>query len=230
MANSLWAGAFRKGLSTARPTVPDFPSDTFGFYAETDTGIVYYGESGGAWQEAFVPGSAGATASSDFTGASGVTAASTPQQVQKLTLTVAAVAAAVADANDYGSAALVTLPDSNLLIIGCEVDLELTKDGTGYIAGTDLDVALGTAAASNTTLSGTMLDILPKVDLNDSDLTPALQSHSLAATPVLTGVLDGASNIIYFNVAGPTETSEDATVTVDGTIDLYYIDLGNRTS
>ena len=46
MANSLWAGAFRKGLSTARPTVPDFPDDTFGFYYETDTGILYYGVSG----------------------------------------------------------------------------------------------------------------------------------------------------------------------------------------
>ena len=51
MANSLWGGALRKGLSTARPTVPDFPSDTFGFYYETDTGTLYFGLSGeSAWR------------------------------------------------------------------------------------------------------------------------------------------------------------------------------------
>ena len=51
MANSLWVGALRKGLSTARPTAPDFSSDTFGFYYETDTGILYYGVAGEtAWR------------------------------------------------------------------------------------------------------------------------------------------------------------------------------------
>lgn len=227
MANSLWVGAFRTGLAAARPTVPDFPSDTFGFYWETDTGIVYGGVSGGSWVQTFTPGAA---ASASFTGASGVSVASQPQQVQKATFTVAAVVASVADANDYGSAALVTLPDSNIMVLGCEVDLTLTKDGTGYIATTDLDVALGTAAASNTTLSGTMLNILPKQDVDADSLTPTVQIHGLAATPVLTGIVDGASNIIYFNVSGPTETSEDATVTVDGSVYLYYIDLGNETS
>lgn len=50
MANSLWVGAVRSGLAAARPTVPDFPSETFGFYYETDTGNLYFGKSGGtAW-------------------------------------------------------------------------------------------------------------------------------------------------------------------------------------
>lgn len=50
MANSLWVGAVRKGLAADRSTLPDFPSDTFGFYYETDTGALYFGTSGGsAW-------------------------------------------------------------------------------------------------------------------------------------------------------------------------------------
>lgn len=51
MANNLWGGAFRKGLAADRPTIPDFPSDTFGFYYETDTNLLYYGLSGASgWQ------------------------------------------------------------------------------------------------------------------------------------------------------------------------------------
>lgn len=227
MANNLWGGAVRQGLDADRPTVPDFPSDTFGFYFSTDTGILWFGYSGASWEQAGVPA---AEAAASFTGEAGVTATSQPMTVQKLTLALTDVVADVADADDFGSAALVTLPDTNMLILGCEVDLTLTKDGTGFIAATDLDVALGTAAASNTTLASTMLNVLPKQDVDADSLTPALAAHSLATTPVLTGVLDGAANVLYFNVSGPTETSEDATVTVDGTITLFYVDLGNETS
>lgn len=48
MANSLWVGAVRKGLAADRPTLPDFPSDTFGYYYETDTSKMFFGVSGGA--------------------------------------------------------------------------------------------------------------------------------------------------------------------------------------
>lgn len=48
MANNLWTGAVRAGLAADRPTVPDFPSDTFGFYYATDTGALSFGKTGGA--------------------------------------------------------------------------------------------------------------------------------------------------------------------------------------
>lgn len=55
MANNLWGGSLRKGLAANLPTVPDFPSDTFGFYYATDTGDLYYGVSGGAgWLATFI--------------------------------------------------------------------------------------------------------------------------------------------------------------------------------
>lgn len=228
MANSLWVGAVRTGLAAAKPTVPDFPSETFGFYYETDTGILNFGSSS-AWLEMLAPVS---NSASGFTASdpTDVAVSTSPMALQKLTLTLSGVSAGVADADDFGSAALVTLPDTNLIVMGCEVNLELTKDGTGYIAATDLSVALGTAAASNTTLSSTMVNILPAQSLTASDLSPALAAHSLATTPVLTGILDGAANVIYLNVSGSTETSEDAVVTADGTVTIYYVDLGNITS
>lgn len=228
MANSLWVGAVRKGLAADKPTVPDFPSETFGFYYETDNGQLYFGVSGG---DEWLPASSlGVPADSLVTAATGVATSYATINPLKLTLTLTNVEVAVADADDFGSAELCTLPDSNLIVVGCELNLELVKDGVGFINTTDLDVAVGTAAASNTTLATTMLNIHPKVDLDASDLSPALLSHSLAATPVLTGVLDGATNKVYLNISGATETSEDATVTATGTVTIFFIDVGNITS
>lgn len=52
MADNLWAGALRKGTAANLPTVPDFSSDTFGFYYATDTKKLYVGVSGGtAWTQ-----------------------------------------------------------------------------------------------------------------------------------------------------------------------------------
>lgn len=47
MANNLWVGSVRQGLAANLPTVPDFPSETFGYYYATDTGQMYVGISGG---------------------------------------------------------------------------------------------------------------------------------------------------------------------------------------
>lgn len=166
-----------------------------------------------------------------ITPAAGVTAAAAAAMfLKKVTITVVGKIATVADADDFGSVEILTLPDKNLVFVGAEVDLTLTKDGTGLLAATTLDAALGTAAASNTTLSGLMLNIHPKSDLDADDLAAVWKSHGLATTPVLTGVLDAATNKIYVNVAAVTEVGVAGTVTVDGVIDLYFLDLGNRTS
>lgn len=225
MANSLWIDAVRSGLASAKPTVPDVPPDTFVFYYETDTELLKMWD-GSAW----VAAAASVGSTEEGAGEDGVTASYSALAVSKYTLTLDAIEVAVSDANDYGSAALFTFPDRNLIVLGCEVDLELVKDGTGFIDTTDLDVALGTAAASNTTLSSGMVNVLPKQDLNATDLSPALAAHSLVATPALLGITDAANNVLYLNISGPTETSEDATVTASGTVELYVVDLGNTTS
>ncbi len=150
--------------------------------------------------------------------------------VQEITLTLTAVRVHVADADGYGGAVIATLPDKNLMVIGSETNLVLTKDGTGYLTTVDLDASLGTAVATNATLASTMLNIQPKVDLDADTLAVTMQAHSLASTIVLTPVLDGATNKIYLNVAGATDGSNAAYVDATGTVTLFVIDLGNITS
>lgn len=161
-----------------------------------------------------------------------VTQVLSQQIVKHVRMTLADFIVSVAEANDYGGTKICDLPDTNLLLLGVEADLVITKAGTtnGLVAATDLDVAVGTAVASNATLSGTMVNVLEKVDVNDDALVVDFEAHSndnaSSTFPLL--VADGASLALYLNIAA-TITADD-TASVDGTIDIFYIDLGNLAS
>jgi hypothetical protein len=140
---------------------------------------------------------------------------------------------AVLAANDYGSIKIMDLPDRNIAILHVEVDLTLVKEGNtnGLVATSDLDVGVGTAAASNATLATTMINVLEKTDLNDDALTVQYEAVSLgqstAAPPIF--VADSATNALYLNVGGPNITA-DSSLEVTGFVDVYWVDLGNRAS
>lgn len=149
--------------------------------------------------------------------------------MQRIQVTLTNFTITVDNTLDYGSKALFTLPNSNLICIGCEPSLTCVKDGVanGMITTTDIDLAIGTAAASNTTLSSTMVNILPKQSITTDTLSIALAVHSLAATPVLTGILKGATNKFFLNIAPTGGITADSTMTFNGTIDFYFLNLGN---
>lgn len=151
--------------------------------------------------------------------------------VRQVRLTLSELSVAIAEADDYGGTKICDLPDKNIMILGCECDLVLTKGGTtnGLEAGTDINTAIGTAVASNSTLSGAMVDVVDIVTNTDASLTHDMEAHSQANTPanMPLEVGDGAT-ALYLNLAAAI-TADDA-MTASGTIDLYYIDLGNVTS
>lgn len=166
------------------------------------------------------------------TPATNVTAGTQKERmVRHVQLTLSALSVAVLEANDYGSAKICDLPDTNLLLMAVETDLVLTKGGTtnGLVAGTALDVAIGTAAASNATLSSTMVNVVEKKDIDTSALAVDFNAHSNdnASSVMPLPIADGAT-ALYLNVAAAI-TADDA-LTASGTIDLYYLDVGNVTS
>jgi hypothetical protein len=153
--------------------------------------------------------------------------------VRHTRLLVTALEVDVDEADDFGSAKLVDLPDTNMLLLGMELNLELTKGGVtnGLVAATDLLVGIGTAATASSDLSGGSEDnVLTGISLTASDASPALAFHSNDEATVTwpKKLADGASNSLYLNV-GASITASD-TLTVDGYIDLYWVDLGNTTS
>lgn len=152
----------------------------------------------------------------------------------KATLNLTAETLAVLEANDYGSLELMTWQDRNIHLLAIEADLTMVKGGVtnGLEAAVDLDVAVGSAAASAQTLATTMIDRIEKVDVDTDALSVSFQAHtagqSTATFPLQ--ILDGASNELHLNVGVPAGITADDALTVTGSIDLYFVDLGNRTS
>jgi hypothetical protein len=150
--------------------------------------------------------------------------------VREMHLVVTDLEAEVLAANDYGSAKLCDLPDKNLLLLSVEVNLVGLKSG-GIIAGTDLDLAVGSAAASAQTLATTMIDIVEKSDHDASEASATWQAHTAdqatAAYPLQK--VDSATSALYLNVGLPVGVADGA-VTFTGTVVLKYVDLGNEIS
>ncbi len=148
--------------------------------------------------------------------------------VRHARVTITGLVIAVTAALDYGGEKILDLPDSNILILGAEANLSLAKDGVGIVAATDVTVGIGTAVASNSTLSAAMIDVLTEALTDDVD--PALfQLHTNdLATPALTFADDGAGAALYLNAAATLSADGDLTAT--GTVDIYYIDTGNVNS
>lgn len=155
-----------------------------------------------------------------------------PVRHARLTLTDFVVS--VDEGDDFGGTKLCDLPDSNVMILAVEADVTMVKGGVtnGLEAAVDLDVGIGTAVASAQTLATTMIDVIEKVDVDTDALSVAFQAHtqgqSTAATPIK--VADGASSALYLNVGVPAGITASDALTCAGTVDLFYVDLGNVTS
>lgn len=166
-------------------------------------------------------------------GVSAVTVTEKIRQVRHSIFKLNALSVTVLAANDYGSAKISDLPDTNMLVLGAECDLVVTKGGvtSGLVAATDIICGIGTTATADTTIGTTDQNIIAATTLSTNALALDLDVHNLAASAALVGILDGPSNALYFNVAATgSDPSADDSVSVTGTLDLYWIDLGNVTS
>lgn len=145
----------------------------------------------------------------------------TPVRRERLTLT--AVEIEVASGDDFGSIKLLDLPDSNIIFLGAVLDLSVAIAGAASNVATTLDMALGSTAADNATLATTMLDLVPKIDGVGAG-TPGVVDGASTATEAPLLKASGTKEV-YLNAAIPVTTGT-GTLTVTGTIDLVYIDLG----
>ncbi len=153
---------------------------------------------------------------------------------QKATLNLSGATLSVDESEDFGSLLVATWPDRNLHILGMEVDLVLVKGGVtnGLEAAVDLDMAMGSAAASAQTLATTMIDYVEKQDIDTDALSVDMEVNVLGQSTATfpKQLADAAANKLYLNCGVPAGITASDALTVTGQIDLYFIDLGNRTS
>lgn len=148
-------------------------------------------------------------------------------------LTLDNVAQAVVNGTEYQSNKIYTFPEGRILVLGVTATLRQKTtsalDSTLNASSTGA-IALGTAAASNVSLTSTMVDLLPSTAFTSSatvNVAGTAVSAALAASAQFDGTTTPAP--VYLNTAYATTTDvdADATQTISGTVNLVWVYLGD---
>jgi len=152
---------------------------------------------------------------------------------RQFVLTLDNVPQAVVNGTEYQGTKLYTFPEGRVFVLG--VTATLQQKTTSALASTlnassTGAIALGTAAATGTTLSGTAADLLPSTAFTSS-ATVNVAGTAVSAALAAAAQFDGTSTAksIYLNTAYATTTDVDgdATQTISGTVRVSYVWLGD---
>ncbi len=151
----------------------------------------------------------------------------------KTTLTLYRVPQAIVNGTEYQATEIYDFEQGRMLMLGVIATLQQITTSTlssTLNASSTGAIALGTAAASNTTLSSTMVDLLPSTAFTSSatiNVAGTAVSAALAASAQFDGT--GTAKKMYLNTAYATtgDVDANATQTISGTIVFTWIDLGD---
>ena len=148
-------------------------------------------------------------------------------------LTLDNVPQAVVNGTEYQGTKIYTFPEGRILVLG--VTATLRQKTTSALASTlnassTGAIALGTAAASNVSLTSTMVNLLPSTAFTSSatiNVAGTAVSSALAASAQFDGTTTAIP--VYLNTAYATTTDVDgdATQTISGTINLIWVFLSD---
>lgn len=148
-------------------------------------------------------------------------------------LTLDGVGQTVTNGTEYQSTLLFTFPEGRILVLGNTATLKQKTTSTlasTLNASSTGAISLGTAAASNVSLTGTMVDLLPSTAFTSS-ATVNVFGTAVSAALAAAAQFDGTSSAkaMYLNTAYATTTDVDADATqvISGTIRLTWIFLGD---
>ena len=175
-------------------------------------------------------GGGGAQPSEVASGApAGVTLTDNSVAVQRMRITFDAKEIAILAAADFTSLDCGKFGDSRkVMVMGVTSELDIAKDGVGVTTGAALDFSMSSAAAVSSSLTlAANSDLMYKVDVNgtgdftdyDFDEYPTLSGTTITKYP-----RKSLASGIFFNVQ--TSIIADGSVTVNGWVDIYYVDLG----
>jgi hypothetical protein len=149
------------------------------------------------------------------------------------TLSLNNVPQAVVNGTEYQGTKIYDFPDGRIHVLGCVATLQ--QKTTSAIASTlnasvTGAIALGTVTASNVSLTGTMVDLLPSTAFTSS-ATINVAGTAVSAALAAAAQFDGTTTAkdVYLNTAYATTTDVDAnaTQTISGTITITWCALGD---
>lgn len=161
----------------------------------------------------------------------GVAASEKDGVVHKTVLTLTAQSITMTDATTagcHGSQKIYDFPAGNILILGATTDLAVVAGSGGITDTASVVGSIGSAAVGtdNATLLSTEANIVPSTAATLTSGAGAMDGESTA-----TVMLDGTATAIdaYLNFAVPDAgSSASDTLTVDGTITILWVNLGDN--
>lgn len=150
-----------------------------------------------------------------------------------VTLTLNNVGQTVVNGTEYQATQLLTFPEGRILVNG--VLASLRQKTTSALASTlnassTGAIALGTVAASNVSLTSTMVDLAPSTAFTSSatiNVAGTAVTLALAAAAQFDGTATAKKMYLNTAFATTTDVDADATQTISGTIYLSYQWLGD---
>lgn len=151
-----------------------------------------------------------------LTPGTGVTVANAGVPIRRARLYCTGVTVSVPQASDFGGTLIGTFAAANLAFLGARLVGTVTADANlaASLAAGTIDLAVGTAVASNVTLAGTMLDLVAKIDVPASGIVAGGGVTGQAAS----------GDQVFLNVSGACTV--DAVLTFNGYVDLFFVDTG----
>lgn len=151
-------------------------------------------------------------------------------------LTLTNTPVAITEALSYGSLKLYDMPEGRLFILGVMASLALAVPAPQVRASTindnaTIDWALGTVAASNVALTGTMVDLLPLRDeaafAASGNGYGAVVSGALAAAAQFDGTTTPVDVFANFGFSDVLDIDADSTINLLGTVQITWVQLGD---
>lgn len=148
-------------------------------------------------------------------------------------LTLTALAQAVVNGTEFQGTKVYDFPEGRILILG--VTMSLAETTTSAIAttlnsGVTGALGLGTVAASNVSLTSTMVDLMPTTAFLTSttiNVAAAAATGALAVAAQFDGTTTAKDMFLNSAFATTTDVDADATMTWTGTIDFTWVLLGD---
>lgn len=147
------------------------------------------------------------------------------------TLTLDNVAQTITNTSaEYAGTQIYDFPAGRIAILGVTASLQQKTTSalaTTIASGATGAIALGTATASNTSLTGTMVDLLPSTAYTSST-TINVAGSAVGAALAATAQFDGTSTAkdVFLNTAIATG-SANGTQTISGTVVISWLNLGD---
>ena len=139
------------------------------------------------------------------------------------------------DASAGGGVKIYDFPEGTINILGAAGSVALTTTSTlasTLNAGVTYNWGVGTTVQANGTLATTEQDILPTTNGTASATINVAGAASNGARVATNAAFDGTGTAkdAYFNVglATNTDIDGDATVTVSGTVEIFWLHLGDK--